>query len=532
MGASRNIIDSILHDATGKRASGREYLVSQKKSILDEQTSTLLKSQWNSAGRDNARVAMRLTDIDGNNPVYVTGWDGRDTFVCMTEAGLSYVDYRKIEKLKFDSDWDSNTRLIEVRAPLLRENMERADIENLLKRLGKTLTKSGKARRRGRLRNMEKFFVSEDSEAKKTPGGKSGTEFVKITKKDDRAPSEDPPGRNEAICWDVVDAAGHVVRRPLNHPWMESNKTEPQIEKRQQVSVAKEGGKSSAGATPAGNKTDPQLKDREQVTVRSEDAQGGKRTLVNVRGEGKGSSSSATPGGNKTDPQLNKRQHVSTARERGASRSLRQECAATDSSDKSDKPEPTTYTGEKVKDKEFSSRPKIAVRHESLSLKKKAQKLFGPGATKKSPEGAKKPLLMLVLMTKKRPMSEATVRCPNCHKHHTTNPFGPDLGDLPGATVSQSGAIHDPCPTCAAMRERTGGGLKLKSAIGPGPMPPSSSSSSRKPSRSSFESRQGRSSLRLAEAKRPLHPSFLANIQKMKDRAKARREAASCSDCA
>jgi len=525
--SANDAISMILHNSTGKRASGREMLVSEKRSILDPKIAAGLREQWNSAGRDNAKVLMHLTENDGANSFYVTGWDGKDKFVALTESGLTYVDYRKLEKMAHDADWNPETRLIEVRTPLLRENMERTDIDMLLDRIKKTLTKSNKTRRKSRLRNMGKFFdvsvVESDTNAEKAAnsGPDSEMEFEKVKEKDDRVPegpkapstTKLPTGRfKESFSWDQLDANGRPVRRGLQHPWMESNKTEPQLDKRQHVRQNSEGSGGSGSGTPGGNKTDAQLSDREQIDVRSESNQTqpqlDKRQHVRLNKES-GPSCGVTLGGNKTDAQLTDREQVDV-------RSEAQSLGAKDSSDRSDDEDTTTYAGETGKDKEFSSRPKIAVRHEALNLKSKGKSLFGPDASKKAPMGAKKPLLMLVLMSKgkkapKRAMSEGTTFCPRCAGTHADDghpkaKFGPMRGLFPAPPKTRPGqAPEESCPTCAAKRAQTGGGLKLRLQMGKKPP-------------STFESRLNRSSLRLAEGKMP--ESFLANIEKMRAKGK------------
>jgi hypothetical protein len=477
---ARNTIGEILRNATGKRASGRELLVSEKKSILDPAAASTLKEQWKSAGRDNAYVVMRLTEEDGTNVHYVTGWDGKDTFVCLTESGLSYVGYRKLEKLNHDPEWNSKTRLIEVRAPLLRENMERADVDMLIDRIKKTLVKSSKKRRKGRLRNMEKFFaaavIESDTQSEKSEksGPKSGTEFVKVDEKDERTPDEEPPGRNEAVCWDATDKAGAVLRRPLNHPMMKVEDGDPQLDKREHVRVDKEGKGGSVGATPGGNKTDPQMSLRQLVTmnreskaalesIRSEsgDPQLNKRENVIMNKES-GGGVGPTPGGNKTDPQMKLRELVRMDRETSGGTVRSEADGTTDASGKKEEPDFTTYAGEKAKSKEFGSRPKIVVRHEALG--EKTKELF---SKKKSPEGAKKPLLMFVLMGKKKPMSEETAYCPRCGTthdigQHPKSKFGPMKSLWPKPSEPKEGeSPKDTCPTCQAREAEKGRGFRI-----------------------------------------------------------------------
>lgn len=431
---AKNAINSILQDATGKRASGREMLLRPKKSRLTPEAAAVLKEQWRSAGRDNAQVVMLLSEEDGSNPHLVTGWNGKDTFVCLTERGLCYVDHRKLEQLKIEERWDPKTRLIEIRAQQLTEEegdgMSSHDVKLLVDRIKKTLTKSSKRRRKGRLRNIEKFFAVavEDTNAEKAAnsGPGSETEFDEVKEKDDRIPAEPKDPKTTKLPKDAKAKQHH--RESFNwrqgwtpqHPMMNENSTDPQLDKRELVDMDSEGKGPSTGATPGGNKTDPQQKLRQLVRMNREgrkylesngtDPQLDKREHVPIRREGgKWNQVTPTPGGNKTDREMNKRELVRMNKDSGGY-TEEKALGAKDSSDKSDKDLATTYAGEQPDKKEMSSRPKITVRHESLEDGKKR---FGPGK-KKSPLGAKKPLLMLVLMGKgkapKRNMSEGLTR--------------------------------------------------------------------------------------------------------------------------
>lgn len=485
---AKNTINQILHDATGKRASGRELLYSEKKSILSPDVAKRLKEQWNGSGRDNALVAMKLVDEDGANPHYVTGWDGKDTFVCMTESGLTYVAYRKLEKMTCVEDWNTETRLIEVRTPLLQETMERSDVNMLLDRVKKTLVKSGKDRRKSRFKNLSKYF--EDCTKGKSPGPPSETEMEPLDKKDDRAPKAKPVGlKKESFHWDTVSDNGSVVRRPFRHPKLkiEANTTEPQLDKRQQVSVRGEGGAGGSASGGAGNSTDPQLDNRQQIDVRQESS---------------------------AETQLDKRQQVDVRHE-----------ACTGCGCSGEKF--VNYAGEHGKCPECGARQLVDVRHEALSISKKAKKLFGADAEKKSPEGSKKPLFMFMKMKAgKKPMSETTSYCPRCGTTHTDEDhpkakFGPMRGLFP--RPSKPGEPEN-CPTCAAKRATGGGALNL--SVEMGKKKPRNESLSRSGLKLVTESASrffpGRPDL----AEKHGH-KFLANMQKIKARAAARKSKAS-----
>lgn len=498
---AKNAINQILHDATGKRASGRELLMSEKRSILSPAAAKALKEQWNGAGRDNALVIMKLVDESGLNPHYVTGWDGKETFVCMTESGLTYVPYRKLEKMTFVEAWNSETRLIEVRTPLLRESMERADVNMLLDRVKKTLVKSGKGRRKSRFKNLSKYFESDCASKTKSPGPPSETEMEPLDKKDERAPKAKPFGlKKESFAWDAVDANGSVVRRRFRHPKLsEANTTEPQLDKRQQVSVRGEGGAGGSATGGAGNKSEPQFDKRQQIDVRQES--------------------------NTSEPQLDKRQQVDVRHEACTG------CGCNGAKF-------VTYAGEHGTCPECGARQLVDVRHEALNISKKAKKLFGADADKKAPSG--KPLLMFVLMKKgkgaKKPMSEATTYCPRCgashaDSDHPKSKFGPMKGLMGRPTVTPEGGTVHNCPGCAAKEATLPGGLRLKVEMPKKPKMPKSD----KPNNESLS----RSSLKTVEESAhrffPGRPDlaekhghkFLANMMKFKAKAAARKSKAS-----
>jgi len=231
-----------------------------------------------------------------------------------------------------------------------------------------------------------------------------------VKEKDDRIP--DAPKEPSTTKLPKDAKAKQTHRESFNwrsgwtpsHPMMTENATDPQMDKREHVRQDREGKGPSCGATPGGNKTDPQQKLRQLVRMNREgkkylesngtDPQLDKREHVPTRREGgKWNQVTPTPGGNKTDCQMDKRELVRMNKDSGGYTEDRA-MGAKDSSDKSDKDCATTYAGEKADKKEMSARPKIAVRHEDLE---EGKKRFGPGK-KKSPLGAKQPLLMMVLM--------------------------------------------------------------------------------------------------------------------------------------
>lgn len=486
---AKNAISQILHDSTGKRASGRELLMSEKHSILTPAAAKALKEQWNGAGRDNALVIMKLVDESDSNPHYVTGWDGKDTFVCMTESGLTYMSYRKLEKMKCVEDWNTQTRLIEIRTPLLRETMERSDVNMLLDRVKKTLVKSGKDRRKSRFKNLSKYF--EDCTKGKSPGPPSETEMEPLDKKDDRVPSAKPVGlkKSESFSWDSFNADGSVARRQFRHHKMktEANTTEPQLDKRQQVDLRGEGSKGGAGAGGAGNSSEPQLDKRQQIDVRQES--------------------------NGSEPQLDKRQQVDVRHEACTG------CGCTGEKF-------TTYAGETGKCPECGARQLVDVRHEALNIGKKAKKLFGADAEKKAPDGEKNPLMVYLKMKKGKKIDEATTYCARCGESHvdSSHPKA-KFGAMRGLFARPTKA-GDPesCPNCAAKRELTGGGLKL--SVEMGKKKPKNESLTRTGLKTVTESASSFFPGRPDLAEKHGH-KFLANMKKIRDKAAARKSKAS-----
>lgn len=477
----KNTITSFLHNATGGNAGGRHKLTLEKKTFIQEGVAKSLRDQWNAAGRDNASVFLKLTEADGKNAHYVTGWDGKDTFVCFTESGLTYIPYRKLQGMVIDETWDTKTRLVHVRAPVLRKTMEQTTVDVLLKK-ARTIKVEGK-----------------DKEVTK-PGKKSPFAFQ--PQKPNQEVPEEPPGRNKYEWRSVDEATGKVKRRGLNHPMMKG---------KDQATKSGANGETNQNVTTRQEALDAQLDKRNQVKLNSE---GGKQ-----KGAGKGEA-------NKSDAQMDKRQHVE----------LRQEACGAGCGYKGPM---RHYSGESVKCPECGARQHVDVRTEekkvgkafghpvtecktrhpgksheewtktrfNLNVNSKTEaevydhpgadcKTFHPkkthkiwaarrwnlnsrgskaetplgeskitkgkelfGGKKAAPFGAKKPLLMMMLIKKgkraKKEMSEAvnpdprrhSVSCMGCGVRHG-NPMGP--------------AVHvKTCPACEGRRKDTGGGLKL-----------------------------------------------------------------------
>lgn len=470
----KNTIDSFMLDATGGNAGGRHKLTLEKKSFIPAETAKALREQWNAAGRDNASIFLRLTEADGSNPHHVTGWDGKDTFVCFTESGLSYVPYRRIQGLKIDESWDPKTRLIHVRTPVLRQNVEKTTVESLL-------TKA-----RG-------VVESKDKKADK----KSPLAFQ--PQKPDKEVPEDPPGRNK-YEWRSLDESGKVKRRGLNHAMMkgkdkptkpgangETNQNvttreealDAQLDKRNHVHQCSEGGKQKGAGKGEANKTEPQLDKRNHVELRHEACDAGcgyKGPMRHYTGE------------SVKCPECGARQHVDVRTEdkvgkkfghpvtecktRHPGKSHEEWTKTRFNLNVNSKTEAEVYDHPGADCKTFHPKKshKIwAARRWNLNSRgskaetplgesklEKGKKLFG--GKKAAPFGAKKPLMMMMLIKKgkragKKAMEEAVnagrqnVMCSGCGARHG-NPMGP-------LTHVKS------CPSCQARRQATGGGLNL-----------------------------------------------------------------------
>jgi len=444
---AKNTIDLFLHDATGGNAGGRHRLTLEKKTFIASDTAKALREQWNAAGRDQAYVLLRLTESDGSNPHHITGWDGRDTFVCFTESGLAYVPFRKLQEMVTDSQWNPETRLIAVRTPVLRENMERTDVDVLMDRVRKTLIKSGKVRRPSRFKSMSRYYESSEDVAKdknqakkKALGPKGELDMVAAPKSTHEVP-EEPPGRDkfmktgkkadrkaESLNWQNVDeATGKVKRRGLSHPMMGGKDC-----------ATKKGanGETNQNTTTRSEDTDPQLDKRQQIDTRSE---GGKN-----QGE-------AGNAGGTTDPQMDKRQQIDVRHEDKGKKS----CAGCGLRD---------YAGNKVNCPECEARQRVDIQTEAADAKIKDGKgLFG--GKRAAPFGAKKPLLMMMLIKKGGKKAKAGKmdedfdkrRAWTCPVGHGPESHGIGRKFGPGAMLQ-----HHECPTCSQRRQETGGGLKVK----------------------------------------------------------------------
>lgn len=361
-------IQDFIRDSSGARVGRPDRLYSAKKTFLPEAISRALHEQWNAAGRDNARILARFTEADGSNPHYVTGWDGESHFVAYTETGLSYVSDRRLQKLKLDEAWDTNKRLVDVRTPLLRENMERSDVDALLSRVRQDMIKSSKDRREARFVGATRFFEADNKKktTAKTPYKASDAVGAPqpAPKHPTGAPEKDPPGR-KTYEWQLVDEQGKVKRRPLKHA-----KLAPQLDKREVIDTRTE---SVTCALCGTTRTIAEAEDKGTC------AECGARETVDMRSEGGKWSGVSGGDGNKADPQLDKRELVDVRTEQAK---VKPEVKAN-----------MGYWGDKVTDKEDDARENVDVRCEAFGA-------FKDKFKSKSPEGAMKPLFFMMLLKK------------------------------------------------------------------------------------------------------------------------------------
>ena len=485
----KNTITSFLHDATGGNAGGRHKLTLEKKTFIQEGVAKALRDQWNAAGRDNASVFLRLTESDGKNPHHITGWDGKDTFVCFTESGLTYVPYRKLQGMLIDEKWDPKTRLVQVRAPLLRKTMEQTTVEALL--------------HKARTTKVEE----KDSKDATKPGKKSPFAFQ--PQKPNKEIPEAPPGRGKYEWRNVDESTGKIKRRGLKHMMMkgkdqatkpgangETNQNvttrqealDPQMDKRNQVKLNSEGGKQKGAGKGEANKSDPQMDKRNHVELRTEECgagcgykgpmrhytgesvkcpECGARQQVSVRTEEKAGTKFQHPGADcktfhpkKTHESWLKNRWALNSRGSKAETPLGEESGAYEHPGADCK---TFHPGKTHKiwmDRRWNLNSRGSKADTPLGESKitKGKELFG--GKKAAPFGAKKPLLMMMLIKKgkgkgKKAMSEAvnpdprrhSISCLGCGVRHG-NPMGP------GVHVKS-------CPGCEARRKESGGGLKL-----------------------------------------------------------------------
>lgn len=148
-------INRIIGDSTGNRVGDRNFLPTKKEELFAEDIKTALIEQWSSSGRDAARIFAKLDEADGTS-IFLTGFDGENKFVGHDFSGFGYIPAARIKGAKFDESWDNNLTLGHIRQNL--DEMDKAQVTDLLSRLRKCLTKRSKSRRQSEVKNFVKRF--------------------------------------------------------------------------------------------------------------------------------------------------------------------------------------------------------------------------------------------------------------------------------------------------------------------------------------------------------------------------------------
>jgi len=382
MSSLNGTLGDFIRDANGGRVGGRDFQsLSEKHGLASKATMKALREQWRSAGRSNAQVYLKLTEANGSNPHYVTGYDGKETFACFTETGLHYISRLKLQKLKLDETWNPKTLLMHVRHPYQQENITRHGVEAMLQAARKPITEDDK-----------KGAV--DTPYEKTPTGPQ--KAPEHWKGAPPAAPDGPPSAGKAPApnakadkssdnaWDCCEADGSVKRRGLSHPMMKG-KDEPTAkddhgETRQNVTTRHEGfaylcamcGKDrtsiakdedvykDVSACPecgACHVVEIRREDTAQDATQDKDLHGEPRNGVATRNEGGKNQGKSGGSGNTTDPQLDRRQQIDVRHE--------DKVASTDTKHKGPQKQPdSTYWRDPVKDPEKKSRTEVPVRKE------------------------------------------------------------------------------------------------------------------------------------------------------------------------
>jgi hypothetical protein len=367
-------LGDFIRDANGGRVGGRDTQVfAEKHGLGSKSTMKALREQWKAAGRNNAQVFLRLTEADGSNPHYVTGFDGKGTFVCFTENGLQHVSIGKLQKLKLDENWNAKTLLMHVRAPYHQENVTRDGVDAMLAAARKVVTEDDK---KGA---VDTPYAKTPTGPQKAPPHWSGAPPAAPdgSPSAGKAPAKDAkPDESAAYSWDCCEE-----RRAPKHPMMKG-KDEPTAkdghgEERQNVTTRHEGlsflcamcGQDRTSisqtedvykdVTPCPTCAATQVFElhREDTdAAQDKDEHGEPRNGVTTRSEGGSQKGSPSGQGNKADPQLDKRQQIDT----------RQEAIETKDTKHKDpqKAPKTTYWSDPIKDPEAQSRTEVPIRKE------------------------------------------------------------------------------------------------------------------------------------------------------------------------
>lgn len=203
----KQTLNEIINTSGGTRLGEHGILPTKKEELFTVEARESLRSQWDSAGRDAARVFIKLDEEDGSS-IYLTGWDGQNKFVGQSDGGFGYVETNRLAKAKIDERWDSQLTLGHVRKNL--DEMDRSQVADLVGRLKKCLTKRSKSRRQSEVKNFVKRFqqACAADKAKEAEKAKLKTE----AKEDDKK----KPDKKGEYSWHTKGNRAVPMKESLN----------------------------------------------------------------------------------------------------------------------------------------------------------------------------------------------------------------------------------------------------------------------------------------------------------------------------
>lgn len=179
----KQTLNEIISKSSGSRLGEHAILPTKKAELFSEDARSFLRSQWDNAGRDAARIFVKLDEEDGSS-IFLTGWDGENKFVGQSDAGFGYVDSKRITNAKIDEKWDNQLTLGHIRKNL--DEMDRTQVSDLVSRLKKCLTKRSKNRRQSEVKNFVKRFQAACAADKAKEAAKAKAEVKTEAKNDDK----------------------------------------------------------------------------------------------------------------------------------------------------------------------------------------------------------------------------------------------------------------------------------------------------------------------------------------------------------
>ena len=193
-------IKSILSDSTGARVGDRDFLPTKKKELLREDISNALLDQWDAAGRDAARIYLKIDEADGSS-IFLTGYDGHNKYVGYDSTGFGYIEPSRIKNATVDEKWDDQLTLGHIKKNL--DEMDRTQVADLVSRLKKCLTKRSKGRRQSEVKNFVKRFQAACAadKAKEKDEVKVKTEAKGEDVSSDRIGSKKKPDKKGEYSW-------------------------------------------------------------------------------------------------------------------------------------------------------------------------------------------------------------------------------------------------------------------------------------------------------------------------------------------